>query len=107
MCETSYSEQRTQDKDKIVEDTIQGLINTKILTEDDKQHIISTYLIDIGYAYPIPTLNRDKALMTIQPYLEQNSIYSRGRFGAWKYEIGNMDHCVMQGVETINKVLKG
>jgi protoporphyrinogen oxidase len=107
MCETSYSEDKTQDKDKIVEDTIQGLINTKILAEDDKQHIISTYLIDIGYAYPIPTLNRDKALMTIQPYLEQNSIYSRGRFGAWKYEIGNMDHCVMQGVETINKVLKG
>jgi len=34
-------------------------------------------------------------------------VYSRGRFGAWQYEIGNMDHSVMQGVETVNSVLFG
>ena len=30
---------------------------------------------------------------------------SGGRFGAWRYEIGNMDHSVMQGVEAVNRLL--
>jgi protoporphyrinogen oxidase len=105
MCETAYSKNKPENKDKIIQDTIQGLINAKILSEEDKKHIVSTYLIEAGYAYPVPTLNRDKALNSIQPYLEQNDIYSRGRFGAWKYEIGNMDHCVMQGKEAVDKIL--
>jgi UDP-galactopyranose mutase len=47
------------------------------------------------------------ALEVIQPYLMDHRIYSRGRFGAWLYEIGNMDHSVMQGVEFVNDVLLG
>jgi hypothetical protein len=53
----------------------------------------------------VPTLDRNGALGTIQPYLAQYDIYSRGRFGAWEYEIGNMDHSVMQGVELVNRWL--
>ncbi len=34
-------------------------------------------------------------------------IWSRGRFGAWLYEIGNMDHSCMQGVEWVDHVLSG
>jgi hypothetical protein len=34
-------------------------------------------------------------------------IYSRGRFGAWRYEIGNMDHSVLMGVEAVNHVVSG
>src|SRR6185436_10734134 len=32
-------------------------------------------------------------------------IYSRGRFGMWKYEVSNTDHTLMQGVELINRLL--
>jgi protoporphyrinogen oxidase len=106
ICETAYSEYKPYHKDKIIEDTIQGLINTKILSKDDKDYIVSRYLIDAEYAYPIPTLNRDKVLEIIQPYLEQRDIYSRGRFGAWRYEVGNMDHCVMQGKSIVDSLLK-
>jgi hypothetical protein len=52
-------------------------------------------------------LHRDKALKEIQLFLEKNNIYSRGRFGAWKYEIGNMDHSVMMGKEIVDRILKG
>jgi len=38
-------------------------------------------------------------------WLESHDIYSRGRFGAWRYEVGNMDHSVAQGVEWVNRVV--
>jgi protoporphyrinogen oxidase len=102
LTETSYSEHKPENKADIVDRVIQGLINTKILEPADLDRIASTYLIDVDYSYPVPTVDRNQALATIQPYLMQHGIYSRGRFGAWEYEIGNMDHSVMQGVELVN-----
>jgi hypothetical protein len=55
----------------------------------------------------VPTVERDEALSTMQPWLREQGIWSRGRFGAWLYEIGNMDHSAMQGVEFVNHVLHG
>jgi len=105
MCETSYSEYKKIDKEMIIEETIQGLINTGLLRDEDRDKIVSTYLIDAEYAYPLPSIDRDDVLNILQPFFEDNSIYSRGRFGAWKYEVGNMDHSVMQGVEIVNRIL--
>lgn len=107
LTETSYSEHKPEDKQTIVDRVVQGLLNTKMLEEADLDRIASTYLIDVDYSYPVPTVDRNRALATIQPYLMQHGIYSRGRFGAWEYEIGNMDHSVMQGVELVNHWLLG
>ena len=38
---------------------------------------------------------------------EERSIFSRGRFGAWKYEVSNQDHSFMQGVELADRFLHG
>lgn len=105
MCETSYSEAKHEDVGEIIEKTIDGLVNAKVITEADKSLIETIHIVDADYAYPIPTLGRDRALSTIQAYLEERGILSRGRFGAWKYEVGNMDHSIMQGVEAVNCVM--
>jgi len=107
MCEVSYSEFKGKNKDTIVEDTIQGLINTGMIKDREKKLIVSKHLMDVDYAYPTPTLERDIVLRAIQPFLMERGIYSRGRFGAWKYEIGNMDHSVMQGKEAVDNILEG
>jgi protoporphyrinogen oxidase len=105
MCETTYSSYKAVNKDTIIKDTVIGLKNSGMIHADEARHIVSRYLIDIPYAYPAPTLERDKALNVILPFLESRNVYSRGRFGAWKYEVGNMDHSFMQGVEVVERIL--
>jgi protoporphyrinogen oxidase len=107
ITETSRSRWKPEDRDTIVQRTIDGLIATKILEPEDEKLIVDRTLIETPYAYPTPTIGRDAALAVLQPYLMSQDIFSRGRFGAWLYEIGNMDHSVMQGVEFVNHVLNG
>lgn len=60
-----------------------------------------------SYGYPTPTVDRDAILAEGLPRLEKLGIYSRGRFGAWKYEVSNQDHSFMQGVEVVEHLLHG
>jgi protoporphyrinogen oxidase len=57
--------------------------------------------------YPVPTLSRDGALAAIHGTLQPLGIFSRGRFGGWKYEVSNQDHAFMQGVEIADLLLDG
>jgi len=85
-----------------------GLIRAGVLEEGDRTRVISRYhhFVDYSYPIPIPTLKRDGALSVIPPaLLGQNFI--RGRFGAWRHEVGNMDHSVMMGVEAIDRAING
>src|SRR5439155_1413402 len=58
-----------------------------------------------AHGYPTPFLGRDETLAAILPALEACRVYSRGRFGAWKYEVSNQDHSCMQGVELVDRLL--
>src|SRR5262249_3832228 len=107
LTETSYSEHKSEDRATIVQRVIDGLVATRLIRPEDRDRIVTTYTIDVEHFYPVPTLSRDRALAVIQPYLMRNGIYSRGRFGAWRYEISNMDHSVMQGVEVVDHLLLG
>jgi hypothetical protein len=107
LCETSYSEHKTVDGSKIVEETIQGLVNAGLLKEEDRKDICDTWTYHADYSYPTPSVERDQILSDVIPYLEKQDIYSRGRFGMWKYEVSNTDHSLMQGVEWVNRVING
>lgn len=107
LCETSFSPYKKVDRNSIVEETIQGLVNSGIIREEERKDIVSTWLIEVPYLLPVPTLGRDEALATIHSFLEREGVFSRGRFGGWKYEVGNMDHSVMQGVELVDRILDG
>jgi protoporphyrinogen oxidase len=56
------------------------------------------------HGYPTPFLGRDGVLDRILPALEAHRVFSRGRFGAWKYEVSNQDHSFMQGVELADRL---
>ena len=107
LAEISHSVHKPVSRATVVDDTIQGLINTRMISEEDRGSIVDAFLIERDYTYPTPSLERDEVLSVVQPWLEQQDIYSRGRFGAWRYEVGNMDHSVAQGVEWVNRTLLG
>ncbi len=107
LAESSYSKYKAVSGDTIIEETIQGLVNSKLIKEEDRSLIVSTYVIDTPYSFPVPFLGRDKVLKGIQSFLMRNGIFSRGRFGGWKYEVGNMDHSVLQGMEVVERILLG
>src|SRR5579871_6579793 len=105
MAEVSESHHKPVDTERVIEDTIEGMFATKLI---NKTHdVLSTWSYRAHYGYPTPTLGRDAALNAIHPELEKLDIYSRGRFGGWKYEISNQDHSLMQGVELIDKLIHG
>jgi protoporphyrinogen oxidase len=106
LAEISHSGFKPVDRASVVEDTVQGMINTRLLSERDRADIIDTHVIERDYTYPTPSLERDEALRTLHPWLESRDLYSRGRFGAWRYEVGNMDHSVAQGVEWVNRIVQ-
>jgi UDP-galactopyranose mutase len=107
LAEISHSEFKPESRDTVAERTIQGMVNTQLLTESDAGDLADVHVIARDYTYPLPGVERDGALRVIHPYLESRDIYSRGRFGAWRYEVGNMDHSVAQGVEWVNRAVCG
>lgn len=99
MCETAYRGDGIS-TDVAIEGTLQGLHKIGLLERDNEPISIDTKVLP--KAYPIPTRDRNDRLAVIQEHLNELDIYSIGRFGAWKYEIGNMDHAVMMGMTTVD-----
>nr|RBQ88785.1 hypothetical protein FVER53263_11136 [Fusarium verticillioides] len=105
MLEVSESSYKPVNQATLLEESIKGLISTDLLKPEDE--IVSTYVRRFDHGYPTPTLERDAALSEALPYLYDKDILSRGRFGAWKYEVGNQDHSFMQGVEAVDNIISG
>jgi protoporphyrinogen oxidase len=107
LAEVSSSAYKEENADDVVERTVRGMVTSALLTpEQAERKIVSRQLLRVPYSYPVPTWERDAALAVIQPWLMEHGIYSRGRFGAWRYEIGNTDHSVMMGVEIADHLVE-
>jgi UDP-galactopyranose mutase len=105
MTEIASSAHRPLDEERLVERVDAALRRVGLVDADAP--IASVHVDHITRAYPVPTLGRDAALRTIQLWLAAHDVHSRGRFGAWKYEIGNMDHSVKQGIDIARWLLDG
>ena len=102
MCECARPSDDSITEEEIREKAIEGLITKSIIKRDQ---IVSVYSTTLPYGYPIPTVERDAELARAHAALESNSIYSRGRFGGWKYEASNQDHCFIQGKELADRLI--
>ncbi len=105
MCEVSTSPEKPVDRRFVVEDTIQGLVNTGLI--DSRERVLHTWVHYVDYGYPTPTPDRDAVLNEVLTEMSKAGILSRGRFGAWRYEVSNMDHSFMQGYEAALHLLCG
>lgn len=85
MLEISESSMKPVDQENLLKDSIQGLINTQMIKSTDE--IVSTYHRRFDHGYPTPSLEREGVLKELLPKLQAKDIYSRGRFGSWRYEV--------------------
>jgi protoporphyrinogen oxidase len=105
MAEVSESDHRPVDGSRVVSDVVDGLMATRLIrSAAEIDHVWHTRL---EYGYPVPSLHRDRGLHGIQTLLTTRDVFSRGRFGAWKYEVSNQDHSFAQGVEAIDAWFDG
>jgi len=70
-------------KPKILKEIIAGLIDAGITTASDKIETLN--FLDMPYAYVTYDWQRPVLLKKINELLNKNSVYSIGRYGAWKY----------------------
>ena len=106
MFEVSESLHKpVESREVLIESTIRGAINTKLISPETE--IVSIFYKRLERGYPTPSLHRDNGVVEGLRLLKEKDVWSRGRFGAWKYEVGNQDHSVMQGVEAVDNILFG
>lgn len=102
MLEVSESPRKLVTND-VVKDTLESARRIGLIPPTSR--VVSTLHRRFEYGYPTPFIGRDRLLEKMQPVLESYNIYSRGRFGGWKYEVSNHDHTYAQGVEIARRLL--
>ncbi|WP_246214226.1 protoporphyrinogen/coproporphyrinogen oxidase [Kitasatospora viridis] len=105
MTETSIAPGKALDEQALVHSCDQALRRHGLVPE--RAPLVSAHIEVIPYAYPVPTLGRDEVLAQVVPWFEKQGVYPRGRFGTWRYEIGNMDHAVKMGIDIAHRLAAG
>ena len=103
MAEVCESPHRPVDTEAVVDDAVRALREDGLLLEETE--IVSRWHRRLHHGYPTPFVGRDEVLEGLHAELEPLGIFSRGRFGGWRYEVSNQDHSFMQGVELADRLL--
>jgi protoporphyrinogen oxidase len=104
LCEVGERPGELEDSEELAVRTLGALRNANLVPGEAPA---STWRLRLPYGYPVPSLERDELLDAADAALRPLGIFSRGRFGGWKYEVSNQDHSFMQGVEFVDHVLRG
>lgn len=105
MTETAESPMKPVRHDSIVEETLLALEEDGLIP--DRSAICSVVRKHLPQGYPTPFLGRDAVVDPLLRTFEGKGIFSRGRFGAWKYEVANQDHSFAQGYECVERLMAG
>lgn len=105
LLEVATSRDRPLDGEALVTRCESALRDAGVVPHD--AHVVSRWRRFLPRGYPVPTLGRDAILEPIDAELRAARIWSRGRFGGFKYEVSNQDHSFQQGVEAVDAALCG
>uniref|UniRef100_A0A0K0E0Y8 Amino_oxidase domain-containing protein n=1 Tax=Strongyloides stercoralis TaxID=6248 RepID=A0A0K0E0Y8_STRER len=105
LCEIGLQAEEEDNEKEIMEKTLNDLKSCGLIDEINK--VVTKFYMVLQYGYPIPTLERNIELEKAHLIFEKYNIYSRGRFGSWKYEASNQDSAFTQGREVIDKIIYG
>jgi len=107
LIEVSESKHRAvpSSREKLREMVKDGLLRSGMLPADAK--IITIWDKRIEYGYPVPYVERNMHVHAADHELRKLGIWSRGRFGSWKYEVGNQDHSCQLGIDAVDSMLFG
>ena len=104
MAEVARPQGQVVDTAHIERETLRALREDALL--DDRSAVVSVASRHVPQGYPTPFRGRDAVVDPALRAFEQVSVFSRGRLGAWKYEVSNQDHSFAQGYECVERCLK-
>jgi len=97
MCEVTETAFRPApgggEREEVIAACLRGLRDIKFVGESVP--VLSTFHRRLEYGYPTPFKGRDDLVHQVDDALRPHGVFSRGRFGAWKYEVANQDHSFM------------
>ncbi len=105
MTETAESPVKPVDREELPAWTERALREDGLLPPGAR--VVSRVHRILPQGYPTPFLGRDAVVDPLLRAFESRGIFSRGRFGAWKYEVANQDHSFAQGWECAERCLTG
>ncbi|MGA3083601.1 MAG: FAD-dependent oxidoreductase [Thermodesulfobacteriota bacterium] len=104
LLEVSGSSDRPVQTKKLVDHCLSACLTAGLFRS--ASDVVDVWKFRTEYDYPTPPTKGRKIIVDrLINRFESYGIYSRGRFGTWKYEIGNMDHSYLQGLEVVDKFL--
>ncbi len=90
------------DKQALYNKTIKQLLEIGILSSPDE--ILERCILDIPYAYVTYDNNWKHSRYSVHEWLNENEIFSIGRYGSWEYS--DMEASMLQAQQTVKEILQ-